>query len=355
MTRNVFERLGIKKKVLAKSYSINDVISLLEKYLLRDVSTSGSLSRSNFRVENFDERYTYLGIRHIGKWEDDSYNETKDYDFQKPTAETREQVKKVIDYVRKETNYKIEYEFSEKHWLDISIYKQKVQNKNTGKYKEGEFGYWWTVTEGKDNVENQTYSGNINCHGRKLTSLRGAPREISGKFDCASNNLTSLEGAPEYVGGMFDCAHNQLTSLEGAPKSVGGWFNCSDNKLTTLESVPKSVGGWFNCHSNQLISLEGAPEYVGRDFDCSYNKFTSLKGAPKEVNGFFWCDHNQLTSLEGAPEYVRGGFDCSHNRLNSLEGAPEYVGGYFECTDNPDLESLDGIGEVKDKIYSDLG
>ena len=60
---------------------------------------------------------------------------------------------------------------------------------------------------------------------------------------------------------------------------------------------------------------------------------TSLKGAPKEVGGDFWCSYNQLTSLEGAPREIGGGFDCSNN---------------------PDLHSLDDIGEVTGKIYKDF-
>lgn len=37
----------------------------------------------------------------------------------------------------------------------------------------------------------------------------------------------------------------------------------------------------------------------------------------------------------------------------SLEGSPKEVGRSFYCSDNK-LTSLEGIGEVKDEIYSDL-
>ena len=41
-------------------------------------------------------------------------------------------------------------------------------------------------------------------------------------------------------------------------------------------------------------------------------------------------------------------------KLKSLEGAPQKVGGNFDCHNNPNLHSLEGIGEVKGKIYKDL-
>ena len=43
-------------------------------------------------------------------------------------------------------------------------------------------------------------------------------------------------------GGSFSCSNNKLTSLKGAPKEVGANFNCSWNQLTDL-GAPKEVGG----------------------------------------------------------------------------------------------------------------
>ena len=89
-------------------------------------------------------------------------------------------------------------------------------------------------------------------------------------------------------------------------------------------------------------------------FDCSYLGLTSLEGAPTEVSRDFNCSHNKLTSLEGAPQIVGRNFDCSFNNLTSLEGAPKIVGGDFWCNHNPNLNSLEGIGEVKGNIYKDF-
>ena len=123
------------------------------------------------------------------------------------------------------------------------------------------------------------------------------------------------------------------------------------------------VTGNFDCgdlrrQGIHLKSLKGAPQIVDGDFFCVNNRLTSLEGAPKEVGGDFWCNYNRLTSLKGAPQIVGKNFKCYGNLLTSLEGAPQIVGGDFICSyydyNNPDLHSLDGIGEVRGTIYKDF-
>ena len=114
------------------------------------------------------------------------------------------------------------------------------------------------------------------------------------------------------------------------------------------------VTGEFSCIRLGLKSLKGAPQEVGDSFYCFCNKLTSLKGAPQKVRGGFHCESNQLTSLEGAPQKVGLWFDCSDNQLTSLKGAPQEVGRWFKCKNNPDLHSLEGIGEVRGVIYKDF-
>ena len=197
-------------------------------------------------------------------------------------------------------------------------------------------------------------TGDFDCFRLGLTSLKGAPIEVGRNFYCFKNQLTSLEGAPQEVGGTFSCHSNQLTSLKGAPRNVGKKFICSWNQLTSLEGAPQKVGGKFVCSGNKLTSLKGAPQKVGENFDCSWNNLTSLKGAPREVGEGFYCDNNDLTSLEGAPKIVGWDFNCSRNSLTSLKGAPQEVGGNFSCRGNPNLHSLDGIGEVKGFTFKDF-
>ena len=92
---------------------------------------------------------------------------------------------------------------------------------DTGKYKLGEFGYWWTVEQGNDDIEGKVYKGDIDCRNENLTSLRGCPKEVKGSFYCYGLGLTSLKDCPEKAGKDFMCHHNQLTSLKGGPKEVG--------------------------------------------------------------------------------------------------------------------------------------
>ena len=177
---------------------------------------------------------------------------------------------------------------------------------------------------------------------------------ISGDFDCSDFGLISLEGAPQTVVGNFYCFKNNLTSLEGAPKEVGGDFYCYGNQLTSLKGGSQVVGSSFDCSWNKLTSLEGAPQNVGKGFYCDNNDLTSLEGAPQTVGGGFSCSINKLTSLKGAPKEVGRGFNCRKNQLTSLKGAPRKIGGGFNCSSNPNLHSLDGIGEVKGGIFKDF-
>ena len=122
------------------------------------------------------------------------------------------------------------------------------------------------VSEDKDGfiINFGKITGNFNCYGLGLTSLKGAPQTVGGGFNCSINQLTSLKGAPTEVGGNFLCYKNKLTSLEGAPQTVGENFYCYSNQLTSLKRAPKKVGGDFYCYSNpNLHSLDGIGEVKG--------------------------------------------------------------------------------------------
>lgn len=155
---------------------------------------------------------------------------------------------------------------------------KRLKIQAASQYKPGEFGYWWTVEQGNDDIEGKSYGNSITCENCDIISLKGCPKSINGDFDCSGNALTSLKGAPEKIAGSFICSGNSLTSLESGPKIVGGYYTCSYNDLT---------------------SLKGAPEKVGGDFDCEDNKLKNLLGAPKNIGGYLLCNHNPLTSLDG--------------------------------------------------------
>ena len=227
-------------------------------------------------------------------------------------------------------------------------------------YKEKEINRIKSKLKLNPQTNRYDYDGNLNNRILKNFVLENKEGftinfgKITGDFDCSRLGLTSLKGAPQEVSRDFYCFENQLTSLEGAPQTIGGWFSCHSNQLTSLEGAPQTVGGSFICPYNQLTSLKGAPRKVGGDFWCSYNQLTSLEGAPQTVGGNFDCKYNKLTSLEGAPRKVGGAFNCYSNYLTSLEGVPQKIGGWFDCRSNSNLHSLDGIGEVKGGVFKDF-
>jgi len=141
----------------------------------------------------------------------------------------------------------------------------------SNKYNPGEFGYWWTVTMERKDIECLDYEDEIDASFESLTSLRGAPRIVTGNFWCNNNRLTSLEHCPESVEGDFWCSNNQLTSLKHCPKNVTGVFWCNDNRLTSLEHGPESVAGNFYCNDNELTNLVHAPHEIKGSFECENN------------------------------------------------------------------------------------
>jgi len=141
----------------------------------------------------------------------------------------------------------------------------------SNKYKEGDFGYWWTVTLGKEDIEGLDYVGDLDVSNQGLTGLRGAPRSVSGNFWCDSNRLTSLEHCPQNVGESFYCNYNNLKSLKHCPDNIGKNFSCGNNNLTSLEYFPNIVGEDFYCNDNQLNDLTHAPRKINRAFECENN------------------------------------------------------------------------------------
>ena len=202
--------------------------------------------------------------------------------------------------------------------IELPSYITEAIENERGGYEEKEFNRIKSKLKLNPQTNRYDYDGDLDKRILKNFVSEGGDGftinfgKITGYFNCYKLGLTSLKGAPTEVGGDFVCSKNKLTSLEGAPHTVGGNFKCSSNQLTSLKGAPQEVGGWFTCYRNQLTSLEGAPQIVGECFDCSWNKLTSLEGAPKEVGNDFWC------------------------------------------IENHSLHSLNGIGEVKGKIYKDF-
>ena len=273
--------------------------------------------------ESLDEEFIYTtGSLYYNIWDSKDYSDTIE------DSELLDKIPNLYDLIKR----------AYKNWEKKKF--QLIYNPKTKRY------------DYEGNLSNRVVSKYIKPNMDGFTINFGV---IKRSFDCSDLGLTSLKGAPTEVGGDFNCSNNILTSLKGAPQEVGGDFNCHWNRLTSLKGAPIEVGGDFLCHCNpNLHSLEGAPQKVGRDFSCTYNQLISLKGAPTEVGRDFICYDNLLTSLEGAPQTVGRNFYCLNNQLTSLKGAPQKVGGAFDCYNNPNLHSLDGIGEVRGDIYKDF-
>lgn len=131
--------------------------------------------------------------------------------------------------------------------------------------------------------------GDVFFQGVKIKSISEVAyfRKVSGDFECFGIGITSLKGSPEYVGGKF---------------------SISQNKLKSLDFCPKVVIGDFRCHKNQITSLEISPEYVGGNFNASFNNLYSLKDFNCEVDGNLDCTSNNISSSEVKPNSVAGDF-----------------------------------------------
>ena len=152
----------------------------------------------------------------------------------------------------------------------------------------------------KDQIKqflNNNFKNTSNCIISKKPNKDGKFEVSSkGNIEVKNKSITSFNNGLfiwTNIKGNFVCDEcNSLTSLKGAPKEVSGDFVCDEcNSLKSLERAPKEVGGNFTCWCcNSLTSLEGAPKKVDGDFSCVYcDSLTSLKGAPKEVGGNFNC------------------------------------------------------------------
>ena len=84
--------------------------------------------------------------------------------------------------------------------------------------------------------------------------------EVTGDFNCNGNSLISLKGSPHTVGKSFRCHSNNLTSLKGGPHTVGYDYYCDGNNLRSLEGIPKTVGGYF--YIDKALEDKFPEEYI---------------------------------------------------------------------------------------------
>ena len=221
-----------------------------------------SISEEDYDASNSEFLY-YTGSLNYNIWDFDDYN----YFIEK--KELLKVVPNLYALIKKA--YK---NWENKHKEDI--FSKLKLNPQTNRYDyDGDLNkndLSILVSEDKDGfiINFSKVTGDFNCSGLGLKSLKGAPKEVGKSFWCFKNKLTSLKGAPQTVGRDFGCSGNQLTSLEGAPQKVDGCFYCNNNQLTSLEGAPQEVNGWFDCTNNpNLHSLDGIGKvkfYIYKDF-----------------------------------------------------------------------------------------
>ena len=75
------------------------------------------------------------------------------------------------------------------------------------------------------------------------TDLTGVtePVNVTGSVYLANHNFTHLPVNFGTIGGSFDCSFNELTSLGGAPSQVSRIFSCTHNNLTSITGIHKII------------------------------------------------------------------------------------------------------------------
>ena len=103
--------------------SMDSTVFDLQTSLLRNVTTDGSLRRSDFRIEDYGNTIN-VSIRDLGKWKNPQKYE-QDYDWQILHKSSGKQIDKVVKKLSKQSGRKITWGASEKNWIDFDIPKMK--------------------------------------------------------------------------------------------------------------------------------------------------------------------------------------------------------------------------------------
>jgi len=216
------------------------------------------------------------------------------------------------------------------------------------KYKEGDFGYWWTVTEGNDDIEGEVYDGDIDCSFEKISSLKGCPDTVVGAFDCSNNKLTTLKYSPEIVSNLY-VSYNQLSSLQYIPYSKTS-INCSVNPLSKpdslvgLQDIVEHVLNLTNC---ELISTKGLSTKIKADLELAYNNLIQFEDKNISVDRLLDISNNHFESSKTIP--VCGGLICTNNSNKYIKMEYDLRNTY------PNLSEVEIQNEMfkktKDRIY----
>ena len=140
------------------------------KSMLKEISPS-----ADYR---YDAEEKELQVRYFGKWEGD--DGSGDYDWQTPTAETKEKVQKIKEKFKKRFGYELKADWGEKNWYSFWI----PENKTADNSKEQDMAILEMLKEFISKVENDKGDNMINNEKedkRKLIDEVGGI--LKGKVD----------------------------------------------------------------------------------------------------------------------------------------------------------------------------
>lgn len=140
------------------------------KSMLKEISPS-----ADYR---YDAEQKELQVRYFGKWEGD--DGSGDYDWQTPTAETKEKVQKIKEKFKKRFGYELKADWGEKNWYSFWI----PENKKAENSKEQDMAILEILKEFISKVENDKGDNMINNEKedkRKLIDEVGGI--LKGKVD----------------------------------------------------------------------------------------------------------------------------------------------------------------------------
>lgn len=101
------------------------------------------------------------------------------------------------------------------------------------------FRSYWIILKGYyviNNDQSIDVYGNIEFPSISgyLTELPLKFNKVSGDFNCSGLSLNTLKGAPAEVGGIFNCSYNNLTTLEFSPIKASTFI--FDNTVACLST-----------------------------------------------------------------------------------------------------------------------
>ena len=143
---------------------------------------------------------------------------------------------------------------------------------------------------------------------------------------------------------IVPCVISDFVWELGEERGTNG-FGSTDEKVDNeVETIKNEKETSKEKELNKLKSMFTLNPQTNRyDYDGDLDSDTLSNFVSEDKDGFI-INFGKVT----------GKFDCYGLGLTSLKGAPTEVDGNFNCYRNPNLHSLDGIGEVRGKIYKDF-